>query len=277
MIWRAGWIGVFLLGLAGCSGVGNNVNLLRCGPGNQCQGGYQCEDDSFCHLIVGQPEDMLSSSDLLAGDISVHDQATDALEPDLRSDLQSDSRISHTVTVSVGGDGGGIVTGGGTISCRRTGGVCMAGFTEGTMVQLTAGSDADSTFAGWSGDCAGRGPCTLTVSADKRVTATFNKIRHRLAVAFVGMGTGRVRDQSGAIDCIGGGSGCAADFVVGSTVRLSAAAAETSEFTGWSGIDSCPGTGPCTIIMDGPKTVTGTFRRRVQLTVSRNGFEPAGT
>ena len=38
---------------------------------------------------------------------------------------------------------------------------------------LTAGADADSTFAGWSGACNGGGSCTLTLSSAKVVTATF--------------------------------------------------------------------------------------------------------
>jgi beta-lactam-binding protein with PASTA domain len=40
-------------------------------------------------------------------------------------------------------------------------------------VTLTATPAAGSTFAGWSGACAGTGLCNLTMSADQTVTATF--------------------------------------------------------------------------------------------------------
>src|SRR4030095_5918505 len=41
-------------------------------------------------------------------------------------------------------------------------------------VTLTATPAAGSTFAGWSGACSGTGSCTVTMSAARSVTATFN-------------------------------------------------------------------------------------------------------
>jgi hypothetical protein len=52
---------------------------------------------------------------------------------------------------------------------------CSASFANGTDVTLTATVAAGTTFAGWSGDCSGRGTCTLTMSADHSVTATFSR------------------------------------------------------------------------------------------------------
>ena len=47
-------------------------------------------------------------------------------------------------------------------------------YPEGTAVTLTATADPGSTFAGWSGDCAGTEPtCDLTMEADRTATATF--------------------------------------------------------------------------------------------------------
>jgi hypothetical protein len=40
-------------------------------------------------------------------------------------------------------------------------------------VTLTAVASARSRFVGWSGDCSGAGGCTLTMSANHSVTATF--------------------------------------------------------------------------------------------------------
>jgi Interleukin-like EMT inducer/Divergent InlB B-repeat domain len=43
----------------------------------------------------------------------------------------------------------------------------------GTSVTLTPSANAGSQFTGWSGDCSGMGPCTVTMSGTRSVTATF--------------------------------------------------------------------------------------------------------
>src|SRR4051794_22394995 len=50
---------------------------------------------------------------------------------------------------------------------------CTKDIPKDTSVTLTATADADSTFTGWSGDCAqvAANVCTLTVDAVKAVTA----------------------------------------------------------------------------------------------------------
>ena len=60
------------------------------------------------------------------------------------------------------------------ISC---GAVCSTSLTLGTNVTLIATPDAGSVFTGWSGGaCSGTFLCTLTMSADRSVTATFTDI-----------------------------------------------------------------------------------------------------
>jgi uncharacterized repeat protein (TIGR02543 family) len=57
------------------------------------------------------------------------------------------------------------------ISCP---GDCSEVYPRGTPVTLTATPAAGWVFAGWGGACAGQGnPCTLTMTADRSVTATF--------------------------------------------------------------------------------------------------------
>jgi hypothetical protein len=46
-------------------------------------------------------------------------------------------------------------------------------YSSGTSVTLTATPATGSTFAGWSGACSGTGTCTVTMDANKTVTATF--------------------------------------------------------------------------------------------------------
>ena len=79
----------------------------------------------------------------------------------------------HALSVSVGGGGSGTVTGNG-ISCPN---MCMQSLPSGTVVTLTAAAQSGSSFAGWSGaGCLGTAACTVTVSADENVTATFTAI-----------------------------------------------------------------------------------------------------
>lgn len=77
---------------------------------------------------------------------------------------------NSTVTVNKVGAGTGTVTSNPAgIDCRAT---CNGQFPQGSTVNLTATPDPGSVFAGWSGDCTGTGPCSLTQNAT--VTATFN-------------------------------------------------------------------------------------------------------
>ncbi len=77
---------------------------------------------------------------------------------------------NFTVTVNKAGAGTGTVTSDSSgIDCGAT---CNGRFPEGRTVNLSAAPDPGSTFAGWSGDCSGPDPCSLTQNAT--VTATFN-------------------------------------------------------------------------------------------------------
>jgi Divergent InlB B-repeat domain len=79
--------------------------------------------------------------------------------------------VNHTLTVTKAGSGtGGVTSSPSGINC---GGTCVASFASPTSVTLTATPTGGSTFAGWSGDCSGTGSCTVTMSADHSVTATF--------------------------------------------------------------------------------------------------------
>ena len=78
-----------------------------------------------------------------------------------------------TFTLSIGEAGSGLGTVSSTpsgITCQPT---CSASFNQGTVVTLTASPSAGSAFAGWSGACAGTGPCVVTLNSPQIVTATF--------------------------------------------------------------------------------------------------------
>ena len=77
-----------------------------------------------------------------------------------------------TLSVTTQGTGAGNVTSNPTgIACPTD---CAQTYEDGTVVTLTPTPDADSIFAGWSGDCSGLGPDSVTMNADRSCTATFD-------------------------------------------------------------------------------------------------------
>jgi hypothetical protein len=82
--------------------------------------------------------------------------------------------LPRTLTVTKAGKGTGTVTSSPAgISCGAT---CSAGFANGSSVTLTASATTGSTFSGWSGSgCSGKRTCTVTMSANRSVKATFAK------------------------------------------------------------------------------------------------------
>ena len=80
-----------------------------------------------------------------------------------------------TLTVLKQGDGSGIVTSSpGGIDC---GGDCSHDFPDGTEVELLATPDEGSTFDSWQGcDATDDDACTVTMDADKVVTAIFTEV-----------------------------------------------------------------------------------------------------
>ncbi len=83
------------------------------------------------------------------------------------------SVVNQTISVSKNGSGLGTVVGG-VIDC---GNICEGKVVDGTSLTLTAKADTDSAFITWGGDCASaktNASCTLTMDANKSVTATFD-------------------------------------------------------------------------------------------------------
>jgi len=78
--------------------------------------------------------------------------------------------LGSTLTVAKTGTGSGTVTSSPAgLDCGST---CSAPFAA-VSVTLIATPAKGSYLAGWSGDCSGKGKCTLTMSADHAVTARF--------------------------------------------------------------------------------------------------------
>jgi serine protease AprX len=158
----------------------------------------------------------------------------------------------RTLSVTKTGSGAGTVTSSPAgISCPMT---CSASFAGGSSVTLTAAAGAGSSFAGWSGDCSGTGTCTLTMSSDRSVTATFQPQLPTLRVTKAGTGSGKVTSTPAGINC---GTTCTAAFDPGTSVTLKASPSGSSRFAGWSG--DCSGTAACRLTMNAGHAVTATF------------------
>lgn len=143
----------------------------------------------------------------------------------------------YTLSVSVQGSG--------TVDLNPTGGI----YEEDTSVQLTAVPATGWEFEGWSGDLTGSATVeTLTMDANKTVTATFSEItatQYTLTVATQGSGS-VVLDPAGGI------------YDAGTSVELTATAAQGWQFSGWQ--DDLSGSGnPAQVSMDTNKSVTAVF------------------
>ncbi len=177
--------------------------------------------------------------------------------------------VKHVLTVQRTGTGTGKVTSEPAgIDCGVN---CTASFPEGEEVTLTAIADPGSTFEGFSGPCTGKGPCEVTMSEAREVTAGFAKEAgaptHKLTLATEGGGTGTVTSDKGAISC---SPFCSDDFEVGTKVTLTATSAPGSAFYSWKRCDSGGVNGrQCTVTMDKAKTVTAVFATTNELSVTK--------
>ncbi len=106
---------------------------------------------------------------------------------------------SILLTVNKAGTGSGTVIGTG-INC---GDDCLEAYpSDGASVTLTATPSQGSSFAGWSGACSGTGPCAITMSSSKAVTATFNSTSPTPAYTLTASaGSGGTISPSGAGPC----------------------------------------------------------------------------
>jgi hypothetical protein len=159
---------------------------------------------------------------------------------------------TFALTLAKAGAGSGNVTSSPAgVDCGTT---CSGTFNSGTSVTLTPTPASGSTFGGWSGACTGTGSCTVSMTAAKSVTATFNLQTFTLTATKSGTGSGTITSSPAGINC---GSTCSANYTVGTSVTLTATAGSGSTFAGWSG--ACTGTGACVVTVDAAKSVGAGF------------------
>ena len=162
--------------------------------------------------------------------------------------------------------GAGAVTGAGMPSCTSS---CATTVDAQATATLHAVPAERYAFAGWSGDCTGKGDCTVQATRDLHVAARFvvAEVPRTLTVSVAGAGQGTVTSAPAGISCPGA---CTAQFPLGSEVTLSAAPASGSLFVAWSG--SCAGAVSCKTTMASDSAVAATFALAPRvLTVSLQG------
>jgi len=162
--------------------------------------------------------------------------------------------ILETLSVSKSGSGLGTVVS--NPSGLRCGATCSSEFNYGTSVTLTQTPATGSYFTGWSGGCSGTGPCTVSMTQARSVTASFSLLTVTLTVSKSGFGSGNVSSNPPGINC---GPTCQRNFLYGKTVTLTATPDTGSVFSGWS--DACSGTGSCVVTMSQARSVTVKFTR----------------
>lgn len=135
------------------------------------------------------------------------------------------------------------------------GSACNADFTWASSVVLTANASSGYNFSSWTGcDSASGNSCTVSMTANKAVAASFSVVTYTLTLAKNDPGSvGTVTSSPAGIDC---GSVCNASFDTGTGVTLTAA--PPGAFAAWGG--ACSGTAStCALSMTSNKTVTATF------------------
>jgi uncharacterized repeat protein (TIGR02543 family) len=131
-------------------------------------------------------------------------------------------------------------------------------FNHGTTVTLSVTPNPGYQFVGWSGGgCSGTNACNVTMDGPKAVTATFTQLLYTLTLTATPDAGGTIdAGQVGVLAATPAAVG--GNFPPGTVVRLTPSPNPGYQFSGWSG--ACSGTVvPCTVTMDGPKTVTARF------------------
>jgi uncharacterized repeat protein (TIGR02543 family) len=146
------------------------------------------------------------------------------------------AEITYNLTMAVDPLGGG----------TTNPAVGVHAYTTGTVVNITATPATGYTFSSWTGACSGSGSCSVTMDADRSVTAHFAQITHNLTVAVNPVGGGTTNPAVGVHT-----------YAYGAVVNVTATPATGYTFTNWSG--ACTGSGTCTVTMDANKSVTANF------------------
>ncbi|MCJ8164146.1 InlB B-repeat-containing protein [Pontibacter sp. E15-1] len=136
----------------------------------------------------------------------------------------------------------------------------LSSYPAGSQVTLTATPAQGYAFSGWSGDTtATANPLTLTMDADKALTATFTPAQYTVsATAGIGGAVSLVPEKTG--------------YAEGDTITLTAIPEQGYSFNGWTG-DTATTLNPLTLIVSGNLALTAGFSMQRELLL----FTPTST
>jgi len=99
---------------------------------------------------------------------------SNTLDPNSSNDSGASTTTVKSVrhlTVTVKGSG---TVSSPAIACAST---CTADYRDGAIITVTATPASGWQFTGWGGACSGTGVCSLSMSADRTVSATFSQVQ----------------------------------------------------------------------------------------------------
>jgi hypothetical protein len=171
------------------------------------------------------------------------------------------------------------VTGDGTLTSNPIGVSCSSGETcitpfpsEAIPVTLLPHAGPTGSFTSWSGSCTGSAACSVTMTANRTVTATFG-VGDTLQIDVLGAG-GRVSSSPVGIPSCG--DSCSANYASGTPVTLTAATIPGGTFIGWGGACAFRGTNTTCAVPLLPANVSASFTLKAfRLTVTST--TPPGT
>jgi hypothetical protein len=134
-----------------------------------------------------------------------------------------------------------------TVSTINSAGLALANGNGATTITAIGTSNTGASIAG--------NTSTLTVTAPSG-----GVVLPQLAVYQVGLGAGTITSADGVINCTTvGGAACTGNYVLGTTVTLTAVPSPGSTFGGWS-VNCVPDTNPtCSIVMNSNEPVGAIF------------------
>jgi hypothetical protein len=175
-------------------------------------------------------------------------------------------KLNMVIKASAQSEGTGTITSTPEAIINCSGSACSADYIGDSSVTLTATAAFGDRFIGWEGDaCSGTEPCSLTVTPEMTVTATFENIS-TLTIKKKGVGTVISSKDSGKPSHIECGEDCtypvSAGYAYNTKVTLTATPVAGKLFKGWyddvAG-DICVGANPCDVYMDKARTITAMF------------------
>lgn len=134
---------------------------------------------------------------------------------------------------------------------------CTATFQQNTQVTLSETPASNYNFSGWSGGCSGTAGCTVTLTANTTVSASFSQTpAFQLTVGIPTAGSGTVTSSPAGINCP---TTCSANFQQNTQITLTQTAATGYSFSGWSG--GCTGSSSCALTLTANASVTAGFTK----------------